>query len=197
LGVGKESDVYDALDPEGERIAVKFHRLGRISFRQTIRKRGYTTEHVSWLFQSRIAAEKEFQALKLAFPHEVAVPKPISWNRHTVVMNMIEGTELAEYGKIQEPRKVLHEILLNLQKAYLRANIIHADLSEYNIILKPDTHILIIDWPQYVSGDHPNAEELLTRDITNILQFFKRKHLLKLGLDEARAFVTGKSNLTM
>lgn len=197
LGVGKESDVYDALNPEGERIAVKFHRLGRISFRQTIRNRGYTTEHVSWLFQSRIAAEKEYRALKLAFPHEVAVPKPISWNRHIVAMGMIEGTELAEHGKIQEPKKVLQEILLNLQKAYLRANIIHADLSEYNIILNSDTHILIIDWPQYVSGDHPNAEELLTRDITNILQFFKRKHLLKLGLDGVKAFVKGKRKLTM
>ena len=37
LGVGKEADVYDALSPSGERIAVKFHRLGRISFRQTQR----------------------------------------------------------------------------------------------------------------------------------------------------------------
>ncbi|MGZ4850548.1 MAG: hypothetical protein ACXV2C_04110 [Candidatus Bathyarchaeia archaeon] len=41
LGVGKEADVYDELNSEGKRIAVKFHRLGRISFRQTRRKRGY------------------------------------------------------------------------------------------------------------------------------------------------------------
>ncbi|MBS7660067.1 serine/threonine protein kinase, partial [Candidatus Bathyarchaeota archaeon] len=49
LGVGKEADVYDALTPEGERIAIKFHRLGRISFRQTRKKRGWTEEDVNWL----------------------------------------------------------------------------------------------------------------------------------------------------
>jgi hypothetical protein len=32
LGIGKEADVYDALTPRNERVAVKFHRLGRISF---------------------------------------------------------------------------------------------------------------------------------------------------------------------
>ncbi|MEM3088662.1 MAG: serine/threonine protein kinase, partial [Candidatus Bathyarchaeia archaeon] len=41
LGVGKEADVYDALSPTGEHVAVKFHRLGRSSFRQTKRVRGY------------------------------------------------------------------------------------------------------------------------------------------------------------
>jgi RIO kinase 2 len=39
LGVGKEADVYDALNSTSIRIAVKFHRLGRISFRQNRRKR--------------------------------------------------------------------------------------------------------------------------------------------------------------
>ena len=59
LGVGKEADVYDALNANEKRIAVKFHRLGRISFRQTRRKRGYTREHSTWLFQSHLAAERE------------------------------------------------------------------------------------------------------------------------------------------
>ncbi|MGB9756744.1 MAG: RIO1 family regulatory kinase/ATPase, partial [Candidatus Bathyarchaeales archaeon] len=160
LGVGKEADVYDALNPKGERIAVKFHRLGRISFRQTIRKRGYTTEHANWLYQSRLAAEKEFEALKLVFPHGVAVPEPISQNRHVLVMGMIEGAELAEYKEISKPEKVLKEILRNIRKAYLKAGIIHADLSEYNVLLKPNMHILIIDWPQYVRKEHPNAQQL-------------------------------------
>jgi RIO kinase 2 len=197
LGVGKEADVYDALDPKDERIAVKFHRLGRISFRQTIRKRGYTTEHTSWLFQSRLAAEKEFQALKLVFPHGVAVPKPISQNRHVVVMGMIEGAELAEYKEIPDPKKVLKEILLNIRKAYLKAGVIHADLSEYNVILKPNMHILIIDWPQYVTKKHPNTQQLLTRDVKNILRFFRRKHMLKAKLKETLAYVTGIGKITI
>lgn len=197
LGVGKEADVYDALNPKGERIAVKFHRLGRISFRQTIRKRGYTTEHTSWLFQSRLAAEKENQALKLVFPHGVTVPKPISQNRHVLVMGMIEGAELAEYREIPKPEKVLKEILRNVRKAYLKAGVIHADLSEYNVILKPDMHILIIDWPQYITREHPNAQQLLTRDVKNILRYFKRKHMLKGKLKEALAYVTGEHKMAM
>ncbi len=191
LGVGKEADVYDALNPKGVRIAVKFHRLGRISFRQTIRKRGYTTEHTGWLFQSRLAAEKEFQALKLVFSHGVAVPEPLSQNRHVLVMGMIEGAELAEYKEIPEPKKVLKEILRNIRKAYLKASVVHADLSEYNVILKPDMHILIIDWPQYVMKEHPNAQQLLTRDVKNVLRFFRRKHMVKAKLKENLAYVTG------
>ncbi|MEM3673195.1 MAG: serine/threonine-protein kinase RIO2 [Candidatus Bathyarchaeia archaeon] len=194
LGVGKEADVYDALDPKGERIAVKFHRLGRISFRQTKRKRGYTTEKASWLYQSRLAAEREFQALKIVFPCSVAVPKPISQNRHAIVMGMIEGAELAEWKEIPAPKKVLEEILRNVRKAYLKAGVIHADLSEYNIILKPDMHVLIIDWPQYVTKEHPNAQQLLMRDVMNVLQFFERKHVLKTEFNKALMYVTGEAN---
>jgi RIO kinase 2 len=197
LGVGKESDVYDALNPKGERIAVKFHRLGRISFRQTIRKRGYTTKHTGWLFQSRLAAEKEFEALSLVFPHGVAVPKPINQNRHVLVMGMIEGAELAEYKEIPEPKKVLKEILRNIRKAYLKAGVIHADLSEYNVILKPNMHILIIDWPQYVTKKHPNAQQLLIRDVKNVLRFFRRKYMLKAKLKETLAYVTGSGKIAI
>jgi RIO kinase 2 len=193
LGVGKEADVYDALTPQGERIAIKFHRLGRISFRQTRRKRGWTTEDVNWLLRSRKAAEKEYEALRLVYPKGVAVPKPISQNRHAIAMGAIEGAELAEWREIPKPEKVLSEILRNVRKAYLKAGIIHADLSEYNIILKPDMHILIIDWPQHVTKEHPNAQQLLRRDVENIIAFFKRKHLLpKANVDKALAYVTGK-----
>jgi RIO kinase 2 len=193
LGVGKEADVYDALNPKGERIAIKFHRLGRISFRQTVRKRSYTTEHTNWLFQSRRAAEKEFQALQLVFPKGIAVPEPISQNRHVIVMGMIEGAELAKWKEIPKPEKILKEILRNVRRTYLKTGVIHADLSEYNIILKPNMHILIIDWPQYVTKEHPNAQQLLTRDIKNILQYFKRKHAVKIRLKETLAYVTGES----
>ena len=192
LGVGKEADVYDALTPTGERIAVKFHRLGRISFRQTRRKRDWTREDVNWLLRSRKAAEKEYEALRLVYPKGVAVPKPMGQNRHVIVMSAIEGAELAQYREISNPRKVLLEILRNVREAYLKAGVIHADLSEYNIILKPDTNILIIDWPQYVTKDHPNAQMLLKRDIENVIAFFKRKHLLEANVEKALAYVTGK-----
>jgi len=193
LGVGKEADVYDALSSDGKRIAVKFHRLGRISFRQTRRKRGYIREHSTWLFQSHVAAEKEFQAMQLVYKNGVSVPEPISQNRHVIAMGMIEGAELSKYKEIPKPEKILKEVLRNVRKAYLKAHVIHADLSEYNIILKPDGHILIIDWPQYVTIDHANAEELLERDLKNILTFFNRKFNVKVVAKEACDYVTGKA----
>jgi RIO kinase 2 len=192
LGVGKEADVYDALSPDGKRIAVKFHRLGRISFRQTRRKRGYAREHTSWLFQSHIAAEREFQAMQLVYKNGVSVPEPISHNRHVIAMGMIEGAELSKYSEIGKPEKILKEILRNVRKAYLKARVIHSDLSEYNVILRPDGHILIIDWPQYVMADHANAEELLERDIQNITTFFSRRFSLKVVVREVCDYVTGK-----
>ena len=192
LGVGKEADVYDALTPSGERIAVKFHRLGRISFRQTRRKRGYIREHSTWLFQSHLAAEKEFQAMELVYKVGVSVPKPISHNRHVIAMGMIEGGELGKYKDVGDPKKVLKEILRNVRKTYLKAHVIHGDLSEYNIILKPDGHLLIIDWPQYVTADHANAEDLLQRDLKNVLTYFCRKFNVDLDVTAACRYVTGK-----
>ncbi len=193
LGVGKEADVFDALNAEGKRIAVKFHRLGRISFRQTRRTRAYTREHSSWLFQSHVAAEKEFNALKLAYENGVSVPEPISQNRHVIAMGMIEGAQLSKYKDIGKPIKVLKEIFLNLKKAYTKAHLIHSDISEYNIILNPDGHVLIIDWPQAVSTDHANAEELLERDLNNVLVYFSRKFNLKLEVKEVCKYVVGEA----
>ena len=65
----------------------------------------------------------------------------------------------------------------------MKAHVIHADLSEYNIILKPDGHILIIDWPQYVTADHANAEELLERDLKTCLLFSDRKFNVKVAIE--------------
>jgi RIO kinase 2 len=192
LGVGKEADVFDALSAEGKRIAVKFQRLGRTSFRQTRKKRGYIREHSTWLFQSHIAAEKEFQAMQMVYKDGVSVPEPISQNRHVIAMGMIEGAQLSKYREIAKPEKVLKEILRNVRKTYLKSNVIHGDLSDYNIILKPNGHILIIDWPQYVKTDHANAEELLERDLKNILTFFYRKFKVGAAVAEACDYVTGK-----
>jgi len=195
LGVGKESDVYDALTQNGERVAVKFHRLGRVSFRQTRRLRGYllNRRHASWLYQSRLAAEKEVEALKLVYPCGVSVPKPIAHNRHVVVMGMIEGECLFRFTEIPNPEEILDEILENVRKAYVKAGVIHGDLSEFNVVLASDWHVLIIDWPQFVRTDHPNADFLLKRDIRNVLNFFKRKFKIARDLQEALNYVTTPS----
>jgi RIO kinase 2 len=195
LGVGKEADVFDALSPNGTRVAIKFHRLGRISFRQTRRKRGYMIDRAGWLFQSRLAAEKEFEALKLVHAHGVAVPDPIFQNRHAIVMGVIEGGELARWRKIDDAPAVLLEILVNVRRAFMDAGVVHGDLSEYNVILKPDMHVLIIDWPQFVNRNHPNAKDLLVRDVKNVLDFFRRKFKVTVNLGAASDFVSGETEI--
>jgi len=193
LGIGKESDVYEALSPKSERRVVKFHRLGRTSFRQTRRARGYVAErrHISWLYQSRLAAEREYEVMRRIYPRKVSVPEPIARNRHVVVMGLIEGTEL-RYAEIEEPVPTFNEIIVNIRRAYLNAGVIHADLSEFNILIKPEGKILIIDWPQAVENDHPNAERLLNRDVENILYFFRKRYGLSSSLEDALAYVKGQ-----
>ena len=183
--MGKEADVLEALTPSNEGVAVKFHRLGRVSFRDTRRKREYLSRrHVSWLYQSRLAAEKEYTALTLAFHAGVSVPKPIYQNRHTVVMQRIEGHQLGDVPTLDKPEGYLDEILVDVRKAY-KAGVIHADLSEFNIIVSNEGVVYIIDWPQYISSNHPNAGEILERDVKNILVFFHRKFRVERSLEDA------------
>ncbi len=193
LGVGKESDVYDALTPDEQQVALKFHRLGRTSFKKTKLKRNYTIKYSytpDWHHQSRIAAKKEYTALKLLYPKGVAVPEPIKQTRHVLVMGMIEGAELYHHPTLPDAQAAYNEILVNVRRAYQDVHMIHGDLSPFNIILQPNQHILIIDWPQNVSTKHPNAEELLERDLRNVLTFFQRKHELKDKLKDALIYVT-------
>ena len=193
IGVGKESDVYDALTPAGQRVALKFHRIGRTSFKKTKLKRNYTIKYSytpDWNHQSRIAAKKEYSALKLLYPRGVAVPEPIKQNRHVLVMGMIDGTELYHYPELPDAQTVYNEILVNVRKAYHDSHLIHGDLSPYNIIVQPNMHVLIIDWPQNVSTKHPNAKELIERDLRNVLLFFQRKYGLQNRLEHALIYVT-------
>ena len=196
LGIGKEADVYDGLSRK-RRVTVKFHRIGRISFRQTRRTRGFVADrsHTTWIYQSRLAAEREFQALRVVYRCGVSVPRPIAHNRHVVVMGLIRGLELNDVGAIDAPEIVLDSILLNVRKAYANAHLIHADLSEFNVIVKKDGRVLIIDWPQSVRANHPNAADILMRDVGNILRFFRRKFRVEYPIDQTLAYVKGESAL--
>jgi RIO kinase 2 len=188
LGIGKEADIYDALMPDGEKVAVKFNRLGRTSFTRVGRLRPYAPKH-GWMSASRLAAAREFEALKKLHPH-VSVPKPIALNRHVLVMGLIDGVELANVADITEPETVLDDVLENVKCSY-QLGIVHADLSEHNVVTKPSGEVLIIDWPQWIPTNHRNARELLKRDITNILKFFRRKFRLKRDVLQALELVRG------
>jgi len=101
--------------------------------------------------------------------------------------------EVTKWKELEDAKEVLKEILINVKKAYIEAGIVHADLSDYNIIVQPDMRVLIIDWPQYVTRQHPNTEDLLNRDLKNVLDFFSRKYKLKVEIEKARDFVVGNT----
>ena len=190
LGVGKEADIYDAITDEGERVAVKFHRLGRTSFRETRKKRGYIQRrsHTPWHYQSRLAAEKEYSIMQRVHEAGVSTPQPLHQNRHALVMGYIDGYNLNDIASLDDPPGFLEDILLNARKTY-RAGIIHADLSEYNIVVQKDGTVLLIDWPQSVPTTHLNAENLLRRDVYNVLRYFERKFGLERDLEETIVYV--------
>lgn len=193
LGIGKESDVYNALTTDRKQVALKFHRIGRTSFKKTKIKRNYTINYSytpDWHHQSRIAAKKEYTALKLLYSKGVSVPEPIAQTRHVIVMSMIDGEEIFHFSNLPNADEVYDEILTNIRRTYQDVKIIHGDLSPYNIILQPNYNILIIDWPQNVSISHPNSKELLERDLHNVLTFFQRKYGLKRTINEAITYVT-------
>ena len=196
IGVGKESVVLEAIrepelgigDPEG--VVIKFHREGRTSFTQVKRNRGHIgdREHVSWIYAARLAAKREADVISKLYP-EVSVPKLIDHNRHALVMDIAKGSLLYK-TRLEEPQRFMDEIFRQLKLTYSKG-IIHADMSEYNIFVHEEG-VQIIDWPQYVEPSHPHADELLERDISNILAYFKRKYELEAELEGTVAYVKGQ-----
>ena len=187
IGEGKESVVFDALGLGP--VAIKFHRVGGRSFASARLNREYMPDegHCSWLIASRRSAEREYLALTTLHP-KVSVPLPIDQNRHTVVMSLVNGTNL-NHCRLEVPDEVLEDILDNVRCAY-HAGVIHADLSEFNILME-EGRCVLIDWPQWTETTHPNARVILERDIDNILTFFKRKYQVLYTREDALACVTG------
>jgi len=190
-GVGKESTVYRALDPKDTEVAVKFLRWGRSSFKKVRRLRRLKDETIySWMNVSKQAAEREFKALRAMYRLGGRVPEPIALNRHVIVMSQMIGDLLLQILELQKPEMVLDQVLLQVQLAYHQAELVHGDLSEYNIFVEESEQIIIFDWPQWQPITHPNALWLLKRDITNILTFFKRRFGITYDVDETLEKVT-------
>ncbi len=161
-GAGKEARFYEATGGIANRhVVIKFHRL-------------------SDLCVSRLAAKREHDALITLYP-EVSVPEPLDYNRHAIVMSPVKGQQLA-HARLDEPDWYLDEILNHVKKAY-KLGIIHGDLSEFNIFVYP-AGCEITDWQRYLYTAQAKAEELLHRDIGNVLSFFKRKYRIQKNIYE-------------
>lgn len=76
-----------------------------------------------------------------------------------------------------------------MRRMYHRCKLVHADLSEYNILYH-DGHLYVIDVSQSVEHDHPHAFDFLRNDIQNVEEFFGRFGVQCLGLRRCFEFIT-------
>ncbi|KFO86499.1 Serine/threonine-protein kinase RIO2 [Buceros rhinoceros silvestris] len=176
MGVGKESDIYIVANEEEQQFALKLHRLGRTSFRSLKNKRDYHKHRhkMSWLYLSRIAAMKEFAYMKALHDRKFPVPKPVDYNRHAIVMELIDGYPLCQVRQLEDPASVYSE-LMDLIVKLAHHGLIHGDFNEFNLLLDNDDHVTMIDFPQMISTSHGNAEWYFDRDVKCIKEFFKKR----------------------
>ncbi|KZT61037.1 RIO1-domain-containing protein [Calocera cornea HHB12733] len=177
IGVGKEADVYVVANDEGESMVLKLHRLGRISFRSIKNNRDYLGKRksASWMYMSRLGAEKEYAFMKVLHEHGFPVPRPIDQARHTILMELIDAYPLRQIAEHPNPGQ-LYSTLMSLIVRLARAGLIHGDFNEFNILIRePDGEPVLIDFPQMVSVGHENAEWYFNRDVQCIRTFFRRR----------------------
>jgi RIO kinase 2 len=186
IGIGKESDVFEAITSRKQGRALKFFRIGRISFREVRRRRTFIGKEDihQWLLVNIDAAKKEYNALNRLRHSGIRIPVLYYRAMHCVVMNRIDGLRLVNIHELEDPKITLQNILHDIGTAY-KYNMINSDLSEYNVLLDSKNNIWIIDWPQVVSRSHPNAADLIKRDVYNIVNFFNKRFDLREDKDEA------------
>jgi len=187
IGEGKESRVYEALGTGP--VILKLHRIGQRSFQTVRRGRSYLPEnqHCPWVFASHYSAEQEYLALN-ALQNHVKVPTPLFMNRNVIAMSYIPGDRLADCT-LDDPGKIFDELITQVRAA-LQLGYIHGDLSEYNVLYDGEG-IWIIDWPQWVSPGHENADEILDHDLETITKFFHRRYRISSDMNQVRSLVTG------
>ncbi|GBE18771.1 bifunctional UGMP family protein/serine/threonine protein kinase [archaeon BMS3Abin16] len=177
---GKESNVFLAKDSDGQRLAVKIHRMVTSDFHAMIKyiegdrrfskiKKSRRSTILTWV-------EKEFQNMRTAYDAGVNVPRPIYSKKNVVVMEFIgEGDFAAPTLKAAKAAgDELFSQVAEDMRILFKAGLVHGDLSEYNILLDGDKAV-IIDLSQSVPLDHPLAEELLERDVRNVCRHFNKK----------------------
>lgn len=178
IGVGKESDIYEAQDENGAEVVLKIHRLGRTSFRTVRKNRDYmdNKRKSNWLYMSRLAAMKEYAFMQALHTHGFPTPTPIDQNRHIVVMSRVSGFPMAQIkaGQMENADNIFG-ICIAILRRLAEYGLIHCDFNEFNLMIDVSGNVTLIDFPQMVSTSHPNAQDLLTRDINCLIKFFAMK----------------------
>ncbi|MGD9381229.1 MAG: serine protein kinase RIO [Candidatus Thorarchaeota archaeon] len=199
ISTGKEANVYAGEDVEGTPVAVKIYRvstaetdymleyiIGDPRFKRVGRRS--RTLIPQW-------ALKEYKNLHRYHEAGVRVPKPLDIQQNVLVMEFIgdvdSGTpaRLMKNVEIESPVDTFNEIINMIQTGYVKAGLVHADLSEYNILWHNGP--VVIDVSQAVLKTHDNAKRYLLRDISNITTFFQ-----KLGVEAENPIEIAKEILS-
>jgi RIO kinase 1 len=158
-----------ALDEEGKTLrGSREHRA--------LRKRtsfGKRLDAVSW-------CQHEYKTLRRLFDAGADVPRPLVVVENAILMEFV-GDENGPADLLQsvrlgeaEARSVLERLVRNVG-VMLDVYRIHADLSAYNVLYH-EGEVTIIDLPQCVDAlRHPEAFELLTRDLDRLCRYFARQ----------------------
>ena len=199
VSAGKESRVYWAKSKDGQELAVKIYLTVSAEFKKGMlpyiegdpRFKGIKHDTRSLIFTW---ARKEYRNLEQATWAEVRVPKPIVVRNNVLIMEFIgKDGKSAPSMKEQQPeqaKRIYGEILNYLERLYCKAELVHGDLSEYNIMIWKK-HPVLFDVSQAVSISHPMAGFLLRRDLTNLNRFFSRMGIDVLPIEECYRKVTG------
>ncbi len=183
---GKESKLYWGKGYNNEEIAIKIFLTSAAEFRKSIKE--YIIgdprfQSIPNKFRSLIYlwAKKEYTNLNKLKKNGVNVPEPKGLSGNVLVMEFIGENgyraplinEIYKELSEEEIQNIYNDIKENIIKMVCNAKIVHADLSEYNIMYwksKP----YIIDVSQSIDINHPNALSYLKRDLKNVYSFFSK-----------------------
>ncbi|XP_054479025.1 serine/threonine-protein kinase RIO3 [Anoplopoma fimbria] len=133
----------------------------------------------------RLWAEKEMHNLTRMKKAEIPCPEVVLLKKHILVMSFI-GKDHIPAPKLkdivlgsEDMKNAFYQVLHVMQQMYQECNLVHADLSEYNMLWH-EGKVWLIDVGQSVEPTHPHALEFLYRDCRNVSTFFQRR-----GVSEA------------
>jgi RIO kinase 1 len=195
IAPGKEASVYLARSGNGH-VAVKIYRRETSRF---IKKIDYLqgdprfrNAKLSEQNMVKVFAQKEFRNLLVAEKAGVDAPRPINQRDNVIVMSFL-GVGVLPFARMSDVRKEVIEedfnVVIDAVKRLWKGGIVHADLSEYNILLGDKPYI--IDMSEGVSVKHPKAREFLARDLFNLSAFFKKSIGLNSNPDKLFKEITG------
>ncbi len=200
VSTGKEGNVFMALSPEGKMTALKIYRTATSTFKRISkyiegdpRFRGISGSRRKVIYAW---AAKEYRNLQRFTDAGVRVPVPIRFYKNLLLMEYI-GTKTAPAPLLrnvvlENPEKVYALLIKYMKKGYQKAQLVHGDLSEFNILIYRKNPV-IIDCGQAFVTDHPNAKEFLEKDIENINRYFRTLGIEVGDSKELFAEITGES----